>query len=52
MLIGSVIGNEIQDYSESTLMAFGQEAIKVLHRPEYGIDSTIVGDVIAEISHW
>jgi hypothetical protein len=51
MLIGRMIGDEIEDQPKISAVCFLEKAIEILHRSENWIDAAIVSDVISEIGH-
>src|SRR5215470_3599293 len=50
VLVGSVVDDELGDDPQAALLRFLDEALEILHRPEVGIDVTVIGDVIAVIT--
>src|ERR1700733_4357276 len=51
MLVGGMVGNQIQDEFETSVMNRLQETVKIVHGPEERIDPAIVSDIVAEIGH-
>src|SRR5579884_1286542 len=51
MLIGSMIGDKVQDELEVTLMGLLKQGVQVLQGPEERMHIGIVGNVIAKIGH-
>jgi len=50
VLVGGVIDDEFGDDPQTPPLGLGDEAPKVLHGPEIGIDGAVVGDVIAVVA--
>ncbi len=50
VLVGGVVDDELGDDAQAALLRFQDEAAKVLHRPEVGIDVAVVGDVVAVVA--
>ena len=49
MLVRGVVGHEVDEDLEPSLMRAGNELIEVLQRSVFRIDVAIVGDVIAVV---
>jgi hypothetical protein len=51
VLVGCVVGDEVEQNLEPAPMGLHQKVIEVRQRAEASIDIAIVGDVVAEINH-
>ena len=51
MLVGGVVGHEVEDHFQAARMRVGQQGVEVGQRAEQRIDVAIVGDVVAEVGH-
>ena len=51
MLVGGVVGHEVEQNLEPPPMGLHQQIVEIGQRAEARIDVAIVGDVIAEINH-
>jgi hypothetical protein len=49
MLRGGVVEYHVQDYFQSSLMAFPQQLLEIVHVPVDGVDGGIVTDVVSVI---
>src|ERR1700722_15947190 len=52
VLTRGMVRHEIENHPQAPPVCFFQEAIEVGHRPEDWIDAAIIGNVVAEVSHW
>ena len=48
VLVGGVVDDEFGDHPQAAPFGFGDEAAKVLHGAEIGIDGAVVGDIVAD----
>jgi hypothetical protein len=51
MLVGAVVGDQVDDDLDATLVGIGQEPVEVGESPEGRIDSPVVGNVVTTIGH-
>ncbi len=51
MLVGGVVGHEIENQLKAAFMDGRKQLVEVGQGAEDGIDVAVVGDVVAEISH-
>jgi hypothetical protein len=51
VLLGCVVGHEIQDDFQAQGVRLCDQALAIGERAEQGIDVVVIGDVIAEIGH-
>ncbi len=51
MLVGGVVGDEVEDELEATGVDGGDEPVEVGEGAEDGIDVAVVGYVVAEVGH-
>src|SRR5690349_22016439 len=51
MLIGRMVGNEIQNQADASLVQQREETVKIFKFAEPAIDGTKVGNIIAHIQH-
>ena len=51
VLIGGVVGDEIEDDAEVEGVGLVDEGVEVIEGAEEGIDVAVVGDVVAEVGH-
>ena len=51
MLIGCVVGDEIENELEPALMGFVEQAVEILQSSKHWIDTAIIGNVVTEILH-
>ena len=49
MLVGGVVDHEFGDDPQAATLGLDDEAAKILHGPEIGIDVAVVGDVVAVV---
>ena len=49
VLVACVVHHEVHDDADPPLLRLEDEAIHILHRPVFGIDGVVVGNVVAEI---
>src|ERR1700716_1113870 len=52
MLLGCVIGDEIEDDLQSEGMCFAQQRFEIRHGAEQRLNFAVVRYVVAEIGHW
>ena len=50
VLVGGVVDDELGDDAQAAPLGFLDEAAKILHRAEIGIDVAVVGDVVAVVA--
>ena len=50
MLVRGVIDHQLGDHPQASALGFCDEAAKILHRAEIGIDAAVVGDVVAVVT--
>ncbi len=51
VLVGAVVGDEVEDQLQAAGVRGGDQAVEVGERAEEGIDAGVVGDVVAEVGH-
>ena len=51
VLVGAVVGHEVQDHFQTPRMGGGQQSVEVLQRPEQRIDGAVISHVVTEIDH-
>jgi hypothetical protein len=51
MLVGGMIGNEIENYLKASPVSFFEKAVEFPHSPKNWIDAAIISDVISKIGH-
>src|SRR5215472_13688550 len=49
VLIRSVVGDEIQNDADATMIGFGEQVIEITERAVHGVNVLVVRDVVAEI---
>jgi hypothetical protein len=52
VLIGCVARNEVEHDPKPAGVACGQQAVEIIERAEQRVDARVIGDVVAEVSHW
>src|SRR5512135_3063779 len=50
MLIGGMVDNELDNHPHAAPLGFDNEAAKILHGPEIGIDRSVIGNVVAVVA--
>src|SRR5262249_40002108 len=50
MLVGGMIDDQLGDHAKPAALRLDDEAAKILHRPEIGIDAAVIGNVEAVIA--
>ncbi len=51
MLIGNVIGDDVDDRADPKLRGLSNERLGLGQRPESRIDRSVVSDVVAPVGH-
>src|SRR3569833_573062 len=51
MMVGGVVGNEVEDQAKSTAMCLLKQSIEVFHGAEDRIDTAVVGNIVSEVGH-
>ena len=51
MLVGGVVGDEVEDDSEVAGVGLMEEFVEIGEGAEDGVDGGVVGDVVAEVGH-
>ncbi len=51
MLVGGVVGDEVENKAQAASVDSGDEAVEVGEGAEEGIDVAVIGDVVAEVGH-
>jgi hypothetical protein len=50
MRVRGVVGHQVDDDVDTPFLRLDHELAEVSHRPEPGIDGTVIGDVVAIIA--
>jgi hypothetical protein len=50
VLIGGVIGDQVDDEPHMSLLDTGEHGVEVVHRPELGHDFAVIANVVAIVS--
>jgi hypothetical protein len=51
VLVGRVVGDEVDQQLHAPVVAGPQQAVEVVERPEHRVDVAVVGHVVAEVGH-
>ena len=51
MLVGRVVGHEIENDLEAGIMRDRDQRIEIRHAAEQRVDPCVIGDVVAEVGH-
>ncbi len=51
MLVGGVVGDQVEDQLQASRTGVGDQGVEVLKRPEQRVDRPVVRDVVAEVGH-
>ena len=51
MLVGAVVGDEVEDEFEASGVDGGEQAVEFGERAEERIDAGVVGDIVAKVGH-
>lgn len=51
MLVGDVVGDDVDDDAQAEVGGFGDELLGLVEGAEGGVDGAVVGDVVAAVDH-
>ena len=51
MLVGAVIGDEVEEELQAASVDGGDQTLEVVERAEERVDAGVIGDVVAEVGH-